>query len=256
VQNNSSLPISPRSPTPWPAEAFAPWPTLLTALAAVAIALGGALLFTAAAAALLGRPERGGKLPIALSLGAQVTGYLCAYVYLMRALPALAHRSKAELGVRPPRGRDILAGLTGAIGMIFAVSLTSDLVLTITHKVETEPAMQLLAMVRTHVELALFIATVAVVAPLVEELFFRVFIYNAIERYAGAAGAVVVSALLFGLVHGPLSPSIALPLAAGGAVLAVVYASTRCYYASVITHATFNLTVLAFAIPKLGGSAS
>ncbi len=78
---------------------------------------------------------------------------------------------------------------------------------------------------------------------MIEELTFRVFIYNALTRYISVPAAIVVSGVLFGMVHAG-SPAqlltVAIPLAIGGMVLAYVYARTRSYWASVTTHALFN----------------
>jgi membrane protease YdiL (CAAX protease family) len=235
---------------PWPAEAFAPGPTLLTALATVVISLGGALLMLQ----LLGgvrSPRHAARVPLIVSLGAQDAGYVLSYAYLLRALPALAHRSLAALGVRLPTGREMLIGLAGGAAMLVAVQLTSAAVVAITHEQGTEAAMQLLQMVHSRFELSFFVGTVAIVAPLAEELVFRVFLFNAVERWAGSGSAIVLTSALFGLVHGPSTPSVAIPLAAAGLVLAGVYAWTRCYFSNVITHATFNLVVLALAAPKV-----
>ena len=75
-------------------------------------------------------------------------------------------------------------------------------------------------------------------APIVEELVFRGFLFNALLRYSPVAIAAVLSALVFGIAHG--SWSAFAPLAGAGLVLAVVYYRTGALSASMIAHAGFN----------------
>ena len=105
---------------------------------------------------------------------------------------------------------------------------------------------------RTPFEKFSFSALAVVFAPLVEELAFRVFVFNAFWRRMPLLLAAVASGVLFGAIHAT-SPSelltIGLPLMGGGVVLALVYARTRCYWSSVLTHAMFNgITVVAFFV--------
>ena len=83
----------------------------------------------------------------------------------------------------------------------------------------------------------------SVLAPIIEELAFRAFLFNAFSRYASLGVAAVVSGVLFGLVHAASAQqllTVALPLALGGVVLAGVYSISRCYWSNVISHALFN----------------
>ena len=57
--------------------------------------------------------------------------------------------------------------------------------------------------------------------------------------------AVVAAAIVFGFSHmQPGNAGALVPLMAGGAVLAFVYARTGSLIASMITHATFNLVTV------------
>ena len=88
-------------------------------------------------------------------------------------------------------------------------------------------------------------------APIFEELAFRGFIFNALLRYLPLWLAVVLSAAVFGLAHGvgqPGNSGALFPLAAGGAVLALVYYYSRSLTASMITHATFNLFTVVLVV--------
>jgi len=75
-------------------------------------------------------------------------------------------------------------------------------------------------------------------APFVEELIFRGFIFNALWRRLSFAPAAIISGVVFGVAHGQLAG--VAPLAAGGIVLATVYARTGSLWSSMISHGTFN----------------
>jgi uncharacterized protein len=84
------------------------------------------------------------------------------------------------------------------------------------------------------------------VAPFVEELFFRGFLYPVLARRLGMAGGVALTALAFALVHasqlahawGPL-----LVLFLVGSALTTVRAVTRSVAASMLVHIGYNLTL-------------
>jgi membrane protease YdiL (CAAX protease family) len=128
--------------------------------------------------------------------------------------------------------------------MWLIVDSCGALIATLTHLHDTEAAVALLQHMTTPLQKLLFAAIAVVLAPMVEELGFRVFLFNAFTRYVDVWPAAVLSGLLFGLVHALGSASqiltVGIPLALGGVVLAYVYASNRCYWSNVITHATFN----------------
>jgi hypothetical protein len=93
-------------------------------------------------------------------------------------------------------------------------------------------------------------------APIVEEIFFRGVVLNALRALSAAmaprgalAAAVVGDGVLFGLAHGELA---LLPaLAVVGAVLALVYARSGRLVPAIVTHASFNAyTLVAIAIQR------
>jgi membrane protease YdiL (CAAX protease family) len=139
----------------------------------------------------------------------------------------------------------VRVGVAGTLAMWLAVVGVGSACAAITRRHDTEPAVALLGNLKGPVELGLFLAVACVFAPIVEELTFRVLIFNALTKYASIAVAAIASGVLFGAEHVISTPpeqliTVALPLACGGVVLAYVYASTRCFWSSVITHACFN----------------
>ncbi|HEX2117548.1 MAG TPA: CPBP family intramembrane glutamic endopeptidase [Acidimicrobiales bacterium] len=94
------------------------------------------------------------------------------------------------------------------------------------------------------------LASVAVGAPIVEELFFRGLLLRSLQRRMPDAAAVAVSAVVFGLAHGSTLPAeavvlVIVSLTAFGAVLAVLALRTGRLGPGIVAHAVFNLfTVL------------
>ena len=85
--------------------------------------------------------------------------------------------------------------------------------------------------------------------PLMEELFFRGFLYPVLERWTGATVAVVLTALPFGLIHYVQYKSWAavLVIALVGVVLTTVRAVTKSVAASFLVHVGYNGTLMALA---------
>ncbi len=92
---------------------------------------------------------------------------------------------------------------------------------------------------------ALVIAAV-VVAPLVEELVFRGFIYGVIKRFTDAWFAALCSALLFAVVH--LHVGSLFPLAVLALLLCAAYELSGSLLVPMLMHALFNLTSLALLL--------
>jgi membrane protease YdiL (CAAX protease family) len=174
---------------------------------------------------------------------AQIVIYLPVGAYLLWALPALSKTSLRELGMHAPSRRDLGIAVAGAIVMTVAVSAVGSAIAALTHRQDTETAVALMQQMKSPVEKLVFFAVACVLAPLIEELAFRVFIFNALTRYLSLGFAALTSSVLFGLVHSASLAqllTVGVPLAVGGLVLAYVYATTRCYWANVTTHAIFN----------------
>jgi membrane protease YdiL (CAAX protease family) len=87
---------------------------------------------------------------------------------------------------------------------------------------------------------------VAVVAPFVEELTYRGLGFAAVRDAYGAAAAIVVTSLAFGLAHGLI---VALPvLSIFGAILAWLRFKTESIYPTIVLHGLFNGAALIAAV--------
>jgi membrane protease YdiL (CAAX protease family) len=85
---------------------------------------------------------------------------------------------------------------------------------------------------------------------LMEELFFRGFLYPVVARRLGAVWGILITAVLFGLMHAPqygYSWAAVLVVACVGIVLAMVRAMTKSVAASFLAHVGYNGTLMALA---------
>ena len=88
-------------------------------------------------------------------------------------------------------------------------------------------------------------AITVVLAPIVEEVIFRGVLFPAIKRRYGLVAGIVLSSLVFTLVHmNPIQMLSVLPL---GVYLAIMYHRTGSIYPGMILHATWNFMVLMIA---------
>ena len=93
--------------------------------------------------------------------------------------------------------------------------------------------------------------SVAVVAPLSEELIYRVVLQTTLGRWLPAWAAIAVTAGVFCLVHGWPDMIPLLPLAV---ILGWVYHRHRSYLAAVAAHSLFNSWMFAWAVSVPAGS--
>lgn len=92
--------------------------------------------------------------------------------------------------------------------------------------------------------------------PLVEELFFRGFMYPVLERRIGVAWGIFLTALPFGLIHLPQygwAWGAALVIFLVGVVCGAVRAATRSVAASFLVHVGYNGTQMLIAVVATHG---
>ena len=133
------------------------------------------------------------------------------------------------------------------VGATLEVALTLALVpiLRLNPSVKNQQLLRDLDKHRDATTIALFVVGAVIFAPLVEELLFRGVLLRALLRKFEPAVAILVSAVVFALVHYIGDPNTLpfLPALAGlGAVLAVTALRTGDLSASIFIHAGFNLT--------------
>lgn len=177
----------------------------------------------------------------ALSIGSllliQNIGYIPIVLFLFATLPRLAQCSLTELGLRRPNWPELRAGIWGAGLAFIGVTITANLMTFVTHRHVTQRTLLLFQHLHGS-EAGIAAITGIVIAPFVEELIFRAFLFNALSSWLSLPLSLVGSSLLFGLAHFDLG--VALPLTVCGIVLAGLYHRTGCLWSNITAHALFN----------------
>jgi membrane protease YdiL (CAAX protease family) len=138
--------------------------------------------------------------------------------------------------------RDAWFGFKLAIlPMSVLMALTAPLRTTITQN----PLLRLLADDPEFVGVSLIVIVATVVAPLSEEMIFRVILQGWLTSVLPARWAIPIVAVAFSAVHGPVDGLALVPLAL---VLGVVFHRRHSYLAVVVIHALFNATMLTLAL--------
>lgn len=141
----------------------------------------------------------------------------------------------------------VIAPLGIIVTYLFIIGLSvigfSDwLVYAFGKDIEVQPAVRLYQEA-DGVVLRIFLAISAViVAPIVEEVVFRGYIYTVTKRYTARIFSTVVSAILFAVVHN-FVPGL-LPLAFLAIILTISYEFTGSLWAPISIHALFNCCTL------------
>lgn len=137
------------------------------------------------------------------------------------------------------RGRWLLWGVGGyaaAYPLLIGVSWINDKIWQ--GRGGSNPLLSIALDGRDSIALILFFVTAAILAPLFEETFFRGFLLPSLTRYFSTWQAIVISGLIFAIVH--LSLSEVAPLTVLGIILGFVYTRTQNLMASVLLHALWN----------------
>jgi len=97
----------------------------------------------------------------------------------------------------------------------------------------------------------LFMAMAVLVAPLVEETLFRGYLYPLFARSFGVAPGILITGVLFGLMHGAQlgwTWSLVSILILVGIIFTIVRARTGSVFASYLMHLGYNSLISIFAI--------
>ena len=86
---------------------------------------------------------------------------------------------------------------------------------------------------------------IVIMTPLLEELFFRGFVYTIIKNRYGFVKAVIISAVIFALVHADIYYRF-IPLITAGLVLPYIYEKSRSLMAPIICHSVYNFIIIIF----------
>lgn len=103
---------------------------------------------------------------------------------------------------------------------------------------EMQPFAEMIIKADTFPEIFILGLLGVVVAPFAEEIYFRGLLFPAIKDRLGLAGGIIVSGLVFGLMHFDLLRFF--PLALGGMALAYLYHKTNSLYTAITAHGVWN----------------
>ncbi len=142
---------------------------------------------------------------------------------------------------RMPVGRSLLLGialLVSALPLVFAVDYIASILLKVNTTTDTQEVIQIFQHSSTVTQRIPIILLAVVVAPVTEELAFRGYLYGVMKRYIGAVPALVLSGILFALIHLNL-PSF-FPLLVLASVFALAYELSGSLLVPMTMHALFN----------------
>jgi CAAX protease family protein len=195
--------------------------------------------------------------PTTFALSAIATDVpLLVVIYVRLIMPGAL--SWSDLGLKPlPLGRVLTVGLGAGLVGIVVIDVVVGTVLT---QFGLKPPNQLeqfrSVLNEGPLGLVLFLIAAAVLAPFVEELFFRGFLFGVYRRRQPLWLAYLVSSLLFAVLHlnNGMSGAEAIALSLGifllALILAAVYRYTDSLYPGMLAHAVNNTAaiVLFFSI--------
>lgn len=198
-----------------------------------------------AAAARAGVQVAGGSEPDLFSLRYWQFAVLQLPLWLTLALVVWAVTRRHGIGLRrglglTQRWYDVLVGL--ASGLVAQFLLVPLVYLPLAPFIDTgdveEPARRIMSLADGAPGVAVVVVGVVLVAPFVEELYFRGLLLRALWGRMGRAATVVVSSVLFGLAHVQLLQLPALVVV--GLVAGALVVSTNRLAPAMWAHAAFN----------------
>ncbi|MPZ13318.1 MAG: CPBP family intramembrane metalloprotease [Chloroflexi bacterium] len=166
---------------------------------------------------------------------------LLAFAYVQGVRTGVV--TSRSLGLDPRSWGDGVAwGVVGALALI-ALGVINGLILRALGV--TQPQTEALHALRAlgFPQILAVLAAGAVVSPVVEELYFRGYVFNAYVAEKGPRTAFVASSLLFGVVHGHVV--LVVPVFVVGLVLASVYRRSGTIVAPIAAHMLNNGIALA-----------
>lgn len=157
---------------------------------------------------------------------------------------------RAALGLRRPvRGGSWLT-LGVAIGMVIAGLTINFVYFKALGAVGIHPHTNIEQLFQSVGPLVMLVVLSLVFAPLMEEVFFRGFVFGGLRGRWGVAWAALASGLLFSLAHigNPGTIYLIPPVAAIGALFACGYAYTGSLWTAWLAHFLFNLIAFASGV--------
>jgi membrane protease YdiL (CAAX protease family) len=221
--------------------AIAFWNGVLSAVAAlligfVAAVIAGIVLVLAVHGITGHMPSANPGHPLAASIG--VIFYVAGGAFAWWRLRATGRNL-----LRKPSGREIRVILIG-VGALILIRVGLVVQLVVTHQTKHIQAgfehfdVVTQSSTMTAVGVGLAVVAMVIVAPIVEEMVFRGLLFGALASRLGILASALITALLFGAVHG--DPVLFPSLAALGFVATLAYAATGNLTVAIALHAINN----------------
>lgn len=137
----------------------------------------------------------------------------------------------------------IINGIFGGVAILFAVILINSILASflIEYFKYQPPQQKVITLLLQSNELWLFLSyafLIVIVAPIVEEIFFRGLVYSYLRERYGVTKAIIFSAAFFGVMH--LSAWAFIGTFLAGLGLAYLFEKSKSLYTSIIGHMVWN----------------
>ena len=161
-------------------------------------------------------------------------------------LTGFGARSAREFGITLANWRQqVMVGLETAHASFLPVIVVMVTTVLLRQPGEKNALLVLLGQDRSLATLAWVLLAAVVLAPLVEELLFRVILMGWLKTKTTSAHAIGISSLAFAFIHGPLDGAALLPLAL---LLGSLYDRQQRFLSVVVAHGFFNLWNIALTM--------
>jgi membrane protease YdiL (CAAX protease family) len=209
--------------------------------------LGGSVLGAVVYAIAAANGHDPGDAPLGYDLAANLLLDACLIGAAVGFARLAGRVTPASFGLRgTPLGRALLWGIVGYVAYLVISALW--LGVTNAHNEQDDITTTLKDHPTTATVAGLAIFAV-VIAPIVEEVFFRGFVFTAMRAKLNVWIAAIVSGAMFGVVHAFGSPwQFLVPLSVLGTVLCIVYWKTGSLYPCIALHAINNSVALSTAL--------
>jgi uncharacterized protein len=187
---------------------------------------------------LLSKPE--------FAIGSMILWYALIFLFLYVTLSVLrGFPFWRSLGWRKIKPRSNASSSSPWIFFFVGCGL-SILVFLLTSRIHTPEHVPIEDLFRYRSTAMLFMAMAVLVAPLVEETVFRGYLYPLLAKTFGVATGIIVTGLLFGIMHGAQlgwTWGLVAVLVFVGVIFTFVRARTGTVYASFLLHLGYNFTI-------------
>ena len=152
--------------------------------------------------------------------------------------------------------KNVFYGVVGYIALVPVLILILTIIAVIINMTkyvpERQPVVELFLKEKGLAFLTYSSLFAAIIGPMIEELFFRGFLYGALKKYIGIFWSMTATAVLFAALHAHMVGFF--PIMALGILLAYIYEKTGTLVSSITVHMIHNLSMvfLVFLIKRIG----